>query len=160
MLAERLDRLCPLPVVEATAGMAVRGGQVFLAPGDLHLRLKRAAGVVATEITSDPPENSCRPSVDVLFRSAAEVYGGDVLAVVLTGMGQDGLAGATILHEQGASVLVQDEESSVVWGMPGYVARSGIAEATLPLDRIAAEMIRRAQGTALGSVARRAGRKV
>jgi two-component system chemotaxis response regulator CheB len=157
MLAERLERLCALPVVEATAGLAVRGGHVYLAPGDLHLVLKRAAGAVATEVNADRPENSCRPSVDVLFRSAADVYGGNVLAIVLTGMGQDGLAGATILHEQGASVLVQDEESSVVWGMPGYVARAGIAEAVLPLARIATEMVRRTQGSPLGAVARRAG---
>ncbi|MCU1346130.1 MAG: Chemotaxis response regulator protein-glutamate methylesterase [Acidimicrobiia bacterium] len=160
MLAERLDRLCLLPVVEATAGLSVRPGHVYLAPGDLHLSLKRAAGAVATEVNSDPPENSCRPSVDVLFRSAADVYGGNVLAVVLTGMGQDGLAGATILHEQGASVLVQDEESSVVWGMPGYVARAGIAEAALPLARIATEMIRRTQGATLGATRSVGGRNL
>jgi len=157
MLAERLQRLCALEVVEASAGLAVRPGRVYLAPGDQHLALKRAAGAVAAEVTSDPPEHSCRPSVDVLFRSAAEIYRGNVLAVVLTGMGQDGLAGATILHEQGASVLVQDEESSVVWGMPGYVARAGIAEAALPLARIAAEMVRRTQGPPFGAEARRAG---
>jgi two-component system chemotaxis response regulator CheB len=151
MLAERLDRLCPLPVAEATGGMAVRPGHIYLAPGDLHLTLKRSGAIVATEVRADPPENSCRPSVDVLFRSMADVYGGNVLPIVLTGMGQDGFLGAQMLYEKGASILVQDEESSVVWGMPGFVARAGIAEAMLPVDKIAAEIVRRSFRDPLGT---------
>jgi len=90
-----------------------------------------------------PRENFCRPSVDVLFRSVAAVYGANALGIILTGMGQDGLKGCEALRAAGASVIVQDEASSVVWGMPGFVARSGLAEKILPLDQIGNEIIRR-----------------
>lgn len=90
-----------------------------------------------------PRENFCRPSVDVLFRSVAAVYGANALGVILTGMGQDGLKGCELLCAAGASVIVQDEASSVVWGMPGFVARAGLAEKILPLDQIGNEIVRR-----------------
>ena len=90
-----------------------------------------------------PPENSCRPAVDVLFRSVASVYGGTSLGVVLTGMGQDGMRGAEYLRERQAQVLAQDEASSVVWGMPGCVVQAGLADAVLPLDRVGNEIVRR-----------------
>jgi two-component system chemotaxis response regulator CheB len=90
-----------------------------------------------------PRENFCRPSVDVLFRSVAAAYGANSLGVILTGMGQDGLKGCEALSAAGASVIVQDEASSVVWGMPGFVARAGLAEKVLPLDQIGGEIIRR-----------------
>ena len=89
------------------------------------------------------PENSCRPAVDVLFRSVAKVYGGAVLGVVMTGMGQDGLRGCEILREKRGQIIVQDEASSVVWGMPGFVAKAGYADQILPLDQIAGEIARR-----------------
>lgn len=143
LLAERLDRLCKLTVVEATEGMAVKPGHVYIAPGDLHMGLRRAGTAVAIALSSAPPENSCRPSVDVLFRSVVETYGAAVLSVVLTGMGQDGLAGARVVHGAGGCVLTQDEETSVVWGMPGYVARAGVAEAVLPLSRVMPEIMTR-----------------
>jgi two-component system chemotaxis response regulator CheB len=137
MFAERLNRSTPLTVVEATDGMPVRPGTVFIAPGDRHLTVIRRGTEVVTRLTDGPPENSCRPAVDVLFRSIAQVYGGAVVATVLTGMGQDGRKGAEALHGAGAAVVVQDEASSVVWGMPGAVASAGVADAVLPLDDIA-----------------------
>lgn len=153
LLAERLDRLCRLSVVEAAEGMAVKAGTIYIAPGDLHMGLRKAGTAVAIELSSAPPENSCRPSVDFLFRSVVETYGAHVLSVVLTGMGQDGLAGSRVVHGAGGCVLAQDEESSVVWGMPGYVARAGVAEAVVPLDRVPAEIMSR-----LGRVAAVSGR--
>ena len=100
-------------------------------------------GEVATRLNDDPPENSCRPAVDVLFRSVAEVYSRHTLAVVLTGMGQDGFLGSKRIHEAGGKILVQDERTSVVWGMPGILAGSGMADAVLSLDRIAGAMTER-----------------
>jgi len=89
------------------------------------------------------PENSCRPAVDVLFRSVANVYGGNVLGVILTGMGQDGLRGCEFIRQAGGSVIAQDEASSVVWGMPGFVARANLAEKVLPLSEIAQAIVRK-----------------
>lgn len=143
LLAERLDRVSHLRVVEATAGMPVQPGTCYIAPGDHHLVVRRSGTSVLCELNQEPPENSCRPAVDVLFRSVAEVYGANVLAAVMTGMGQDGLRGAQVLVERGARVLAQDEASSVVWGMPGYVARAGLADAVLPLGALAAEITKR-----------------
>ncbi|WP_183094871.1 protein-glutamate methylesterase/protein-glutamine glutaminase [Nocardioides stalactiti] len=138
MLAQRLDRECALTVREAVDGEVVRAGEVLIAPGDFHLRVVRAVdGSVVTRLDQGPQENFCRPAVDVLFRSAHEVYGGRALATVLTGMGQDGLEGCRPLAASGARVLVQDEASSVVWGMPGAVSIAGLADETLPLGDIA-----------------------
>jgi len=138
MFAQRLDRDSPHEVVEAADGDAFTPGRVLLAPGDHHLKLHRAAdGVVRAELDQGPQVNFCRPAVDVLFASAAELYGGRVLAVVLTGMGQDGMEGCRILHDRGAGVVVQDEASSVVWGMPGAVAGAGLADEIVPLDALA-----------------------
>jgi len=134
MLAQRLDRECALTVREAADGDAVRAGEVLIAPGDFHLQVVRTGSGVQARLDQGPQENFCRPAVDVLFRSALEVYGGRVLATVLTGMGQDGLEGCRGLAAAGARVLVQDEATSVVWGMPGAVANAGLAEETLPLD--------------------------
>jgi two-component system chemotaxis response regulator CheB len=103
----------------------------------------RQATSVVTVANDDPPENSCRPAVDVLFRSVATLYGPSVLSVVLTGMGQDGLRGAEAIRVAGGQVLAQDEASSVVWGMPGFVAKAGLADAVLPLDALAGEIGRR-----------------
>lgn len=136
MLAQRLDRECALRVREATDGDPVLAGEVLIAPGDFHLQLVRTADGVHARLDQGPQENFCRPAVDVLFRSALGVYGGRALATVLTGMGQDGLEGCRALAAAGARVLVQDEASSVVWGMPGAVANAGIADETLPLDEL------------------------
>lgn len=146
-LADRLDRNCRVRVREAEEGAAVRAGQVVIARGDWHLEVQAGAGGAALQrLTRTPPENHCRPSADVLFRSCAAVYGAGVLAVVLTGMGSDGLAGCRVLRQAGAMVLAQDEATSAVWGMPGAVARAGLANRILPLDQIAGEMMRIAGG--------------
>lgn len=145
LLAERLDNLCPLSVAEAQDGDDVRAGKILIAPGDFHMKV--AAGDAGPQVRLDqsPPQNSCRPAVDVLFTSMSEVYAGAVLPVILTGMGQDGLRGARVLNAHGASVIAQDEASSVVWGMPGAVVGAGLAGQVAPLDRIA-EIIRKRAG--------------
>ncbi len=141
-LAERLGKHSALLVREARAGERLRPGEAWLAPGGHHLALERRADGALLTTHLGPPENSCRPSADVLFRSAVEVYGAGVLAVVLTGMGQDGLKGCECVRQAGGQILVQDEASSVVWGMPGHVARAGLQDAILPPDRIGAELVR------------------
>jgi two-component system chemotaxis response regulator CheB len=144
-LAERLDSRCALRVHEAEEGMAVRAGQIYIARGNWHMKLTGAAmpGHPHTlHLDQAPLENHCRPSVDVLFRSAAQAYGGSVLAVMLTGMGHDGLAGTRTLHNLGATILAQDEATSAVWGMPGAIANENLAHAILPLRQIAAEILR------------------
>jgi len=141
MFAQRLDSKCALSVKEAEHGDLVVPGRVLIAPGDQHLELKRVGTSVVAQLTSAPPEHFCRPAVDVLFRSVASVYGGSVLAVVLTGMGSDGARGAEVLRRAGAEVVAQDQASSVVWGMPGAVVGAGLAHRVLPLDRVAADMV-------------------
>jgi two-component system, chemotaxis family, protein-glutamate methylesterase/glutaminase len=146
MLAERLNRTCALNVVEATQPCALAPGTIYLAPGDFHLEVT-VSGSRPPRFNVAPsraaPENFCRPSVDVLFRSAAKAYEDAVLGVVLTGMGSDGRAGSQSVVEHGGSVLVQDRSSSVVWGMPGSVADAGLADEILPLDQLAAAIGRR-----------------
>jgi two-component system, chemotaxis family, protein-glutamate methylesterase/glutaminase len=141
MFAQRLDSKCALSVKEAEHGDLVVPGRVLIAPGDKHLELKRIGTSVVAQLTSAPPENFCRPAVDVLFRSVAQVYGGNALAVVLTGMGSDGARGAEVLRGAGAEVVAQDEATSVVWGMPGAVVGAGLAHRVLPLDRVATDMV-------------------
>jgi two-component system chemotaxis response regulator CheB len=141
LLAERLDSQSRIRVREAEAGILVEPGQALIAPGDFHLRLKRRGLEVITELDQSPPENCCRPAVDVLFRSAGEIWGKHVAAFVMTGMGQDGLAGARSLWAAGAPVYAQDEPSSVVWGMPGEIVRHGLADAVLPIEEIAPAMV-------------------
>lgn len=142
-LAQRLDAACALHVREAVSGEPLQPGTIWIAPGDFHLKVTRSAAGLQLATEQSPPENSCRPSVDVLFRSIITAYGGKVLAVVLTGMGQDGLRGCKELHEVGAHIVVQDEATSVVWGMPGFVAREQIADRVLPLQEIGPEITRR-----------------
>jgi len=138
-LAERLSR-DGLTVREATDGAPARPGEVLLAPGGRHLALVGDASQPRVRLTDDPPENSCRPSADVLFRSAARVWGAGALGVVLTGMGRDGLEGARAIVAAGGGVIAQDEFSSVVWGMPGEVVRAGLADAVLPLPQVGVEI--------------------
>ena len=142
MLASRLASKSALPVHECSSGEPLQPGCAVLAPGDFHMVLQQMDGVSRLVTHQGPRENFCRPSVDVLFRSVAAVYGGRTLAVILTGMGQDGLKGCDTLRMQGARIYVQDEASSVVWGMPGFVAKAGLADKILPLDRIAEEIAR------------------
>jgi two-component system chemotaxis response regulator CheB len=142
-LAERLAEKSGLRVREANADEPVDGAQAWLAPGDYHLLLRRQGPRVRLALNRDPPLHGCRPAVDVLFTSAAEVYGPAVLAVVLTGMGQDGLRGCECIRAAGGQVLAQDEVSSVVWSMPGAVARAGLADVILPLDQVGPEVVRR-----------------
>jgi two-component system chemotaxis response regulator CheB len=137
LFAGRLDRGCPLTVTEAVNGQVIKAGSIIVAPGDQHLAIRRHGADLRVHLTQDPPENYCRPSVDVLFRSAATVSGAGVLACVLTGMGRDGTKGAERIRAMGGRVVVQDAASSVVWGMPGAVVAAGHANDIVPLDRIA-----------------------
>ncbi|HET8614483.1 MAG TPA: chemotaxis response regulator protein-glutamate methylesterase [Actinomycetales bacterium] len=137
LLAQRLDGRSALEVREAQDGDEVRAGRVLLAPGDFHLRVHRSGTSVVARLDQGTPENFCRPSVDVLFRSAAQLYGGGCLAVVLTGMGSDGARGAGDVVAAGGQVLAQDQATSVVWGMPGAVAQAGLATRLLPLPEVA-----------------------
>ncbi|MBB3086164.1 protein-glutamate methylesterase/protein-glutamine glutaminase [Geodermatophilus sabuli] len=141
--AQRLDRLCALRVVEAVDGSPLLPGTVHLAPGDHHLTIRSTGRGQHTVLSQGPPENFCRPAVDPLFRSAVDTYDGAVLGVVLTGMGSDGRIGAGRIREAGGAVVVQDQATSVVWGMPGAVAAAGFADEVLPLDRIAESIHRR-----------------
>jgi two-component system chemotaxis response regulator CheB len=143
LLAERLDATCPLSVREAEGGERPAAGTVWIAPGDHHLVVERGVDGPVLRLDDGPPENSCRPSVDVLFRSVASVLGARSLGVVLTGMGADGQRGAEQLVAAGADVLAQDEATSVVWGMPGAVARAGLAAEVLDLPATAAAIVRR-----------------
>lgn len=150
LLAQRLDANSQWEVREAQSGDELRPGRVLLAPGDHHLTVIRERGTVRARLDQGAAVHSCRPSVDVLFHSVAEVHGGSVLAVVLTGMGRDGLEGCRTLVARGAHCFAQDAGSSVVWGMPGYVAKEGLADAVLGLDAMAqniASCVRAANGT-------------
>jgi two-component system chemotaxis response regulator CheB len=142
-LAERLDSMSQLRVSEGQAGAGLSPGRVYVAPGDYHMVVYRDGVVTRLGLHQGPPENSCRPAVDVLFRSVAEIYSRGVLAVVLTGMGRDGLRGCEAIRAAGGQVLVQDEATSVVWGMPGYVAQAGLAHQVLPLEEIGPAIVRR-----------------
>jgi two-component system chemotaxis response regulator CheB len=145
LLAERLNSRCRLRVCEAAEGAPVSVGTVYIARGNWHLEVLPAAraGMPSTlHLSQGPLENHCRPAVDVLFRSAAKAYGSGVLAVVLTGMGSDGMIGCRFIREQGGSVLAQDQASSTVWGMPGAVANAGLAHMVLPLDALAPEILK------------------
>ena len=141
LFAQRLDGKCALSVKEAEAGDRVEAGQVLIAPGDRHLELERRSSGTYVRLSSAPPENFCRPAVDVMVRSAASLAGSGVLAAVLTGMGSDGARGAEALRLVGAEVVAQDEASSVVWGMPGAVVSGGYAHRVLPLRVIADDLM-------------------
>lgn len=143
LLAERLAAQSALTIAEGAAGDVLRPGQVWLAPGGSHMALERQGTQVRLRLNQDAPENSCRPAVDVLFRSVAETYRGNTLAVILTGMGNDGLKGCEAIRKAGGQILVQDEASSVVWGMPGFVAKAGLADAQIALPHLAGEILAR-----------------
>ncbi|MEZ5964859.1 MAG: chemotaxis response regulator protein-glutamate methylesterase [Planctomycetota bacterium] len=144
-LAKSLGDKSAMPVREAADGDVVAPGSVWIAPGDYHMELQRVEGELVARLNQGPPENSCRPAVDPMFRSVSRTHGAGVLALVMTGMGQDGTAGARAVREAGGSILAQDEATSVVWGMPGFVVRAGLADEVLPLGEIAAALVRRVQ---------------
>lgn len=137
LLANRLDRESLLRAVEASVGQDVLPGVIYIAPGGVHMAVARTGGRVSVALHRGPPENSCRPAADVLFRSAAQVYRQELLAVVLTGMGQDGLRGAAAVRSAGGVVIAQSESSAVAVGMPGAVAAAGLADAVVPLEDLA-----------------------
>ena len=143
LFAERLNKEAAVSVHEGAEADVLAPGHVWIAPGDFHMKLLRDGSSVRLTMNQSPPRNSCRPAVDVLFESVAETFGSHVLAVVLTGMGSDGLRGAQCIRQAGGQVIVQDEGSSVVWGMPGAVANAGLAEGIFPLQEIAGELHRR-----------------
>ena len=143
MLAERLTKNSKIPTLEAKSGMELAPGKAWIAPGDYHLVIARDGTKVRSRIHQESAENACRPAVDPLLRSVAGTYGRNSLSVILTGMGQDGLRGCEAIRAAGGQVLVQDEASSVVWGMPGFVARAGLADKVLPLSLMAGEIVRR-----------------
>ncbi|MCE9572012.1 MAG: chemotaxis response regulator protein-glutamate methylesterase [Deltaproteobacteria bacterium] len=137
-LAERLSSLTPHSVAEATNGAMLSPGQIVVAPGDYHMLIAPApGGRLQVELNQAAPENQVRPAVDVLFRSAAKCSGTNALALVLTGMGQDGLRGCEAIRKAGGMIMVQDEASSIVWGMPGAVAKAHLADAILPIPELA-----------------------
>ena len=145
LLAARLTEIGTTPVAEPYDGEEALPGRAYIAPGGWHMCVKQKGVKVVMTLNEDPPENSCRPAVDVLFRSAAKVYGQSLLAVVLTGMGSDGLKGAQEIVNLNGTVIVQDKETSVIWGMPGAISDANLAEKILPLDHIPNEIIYRMQ---------------
>jgi two-component system chemotaxis response regulator CheB len=145
LLAARLSAAGVMTVKEAEEGEIALPGTGYIAPGGLHMTLEKSGTKTIIHLNTEPPENSCRPAVDVLFRAAAEVYGGGVLAVMLTGMGYDGLKGSQAIAAKGGQIIAQDEASSVVWGMPGAVVQAGLANAVLPIEKMADEIVFRSR---------------
>ncbi|HET7680051.1 MAG TPA: chemotaxis response regulator protein-glutamate methylesterase [Xanthobacteraceae bacterium] len=142
ILSEHLTRVSGRPAHEARHGEPILAGNIYIAPGGRHMRVARIEGTAVAQIDNGPPVNFCKPAVDPLFASAAKVWGGWNLAVILTGMGSDGTEGAAEIVAAGGNVLAQDEATSVVWGMPGSVAYAGHCAAVLPLERIAGKITR------------------
>ncbi len=140
-LAKRLDKKSKLPVAEARDGETVRGGRIYVAPGDYHMKVVSDGHKKLIRLDQGPPENSCRPAVDPLFRSLAATYGSKVVGVIMTGMGRDGLEGCRALKAKGAYIIVQDKETSVVWGMPRFVTEQGLADRICSLDELATAII-------------------
>ena len=154
LLAERLASRSAIPVEEGRSGVVLSPGHAWIAPGNFHMQVMGAGAGLRLDVNQGPAENSCRPAVDVLFRSVAAACGAGVLGVVMTGMGADGVLGAQNIRDAGGDVIIQDEASSVVWGMPGLVQASGLADAAYPVDQLAAEITRRVlQSRAPGALA-------
>lgn len=159
MLASRLDAASGMRVVEAKDGDIAEPGTAYLAPGGKHMILRKEKPHVYIKLTKTEPVNSCRPAVDVLFNSAAEIYSGNQLAVILTGMGQDGLEGCRTLAPLGVPILAQDEETCVVWGMPRFVTEQGLADEVLPLDDVSGRIVSRVTGRGVNTGMMRANRR-
>ncbi len=149
MLAKQIEEASGLRCAEAQDGETVVPGRIYLAPGDYHMTLEGAAGNCTVALNQEAPENFCRPAVDPMLRSLTQVYGHSIMAVILTGMGADGLEGCRKITEDGGTVLAQDEASSVVWGMPGAVALDGLCMGVEPIDKLHEIIIELAQGQIL-----------
>lgn len=149
LLAERLNAQCALRVVEAVDNVKIEAGTIYLAPGGNHLELRYEGAEIRTHLHQGPLENSCRPAADVLFRSVVSIYKSETLGVIMTGMGKDGFRGCELIRECGGQIVAQDKETSVVWGMPGYVSEAGLADAVVPLEAIPQEILRRVRGETL-----------
>ncbi len=149
ILAEHIARQCEVSCKEAQDNDVLKPGHYYIAPGDFHMTFVRKPEGSVVKLTKDPPENFCRPAVDVMMRSLGEIYRNKILAVILTGMGQDGLKGTQGIVEAGGGLIAQDEATSVVWGMPGAVANAGLCSAVLPLNAIGAAVKKAATGTGL-----------
>lgn len=141
-LADDLNRRCALTVSEANHGQQLMPGHVLIAPGGKQMKVAKEDERIIVQITDDPPENSCRPSVDYLFRSVTEIYQGNAIGVIMTGMGSDGTMGCREMKRHGAAIIAQDEASCVVFGMPKCPVEEGIADVVAPLDSIAVEIVR------------------
>ena len=137
VIAEHIQKATGLPTHSARQGEGVEKGQIYLSPGNVHLAIACVGASPVTVLVDEPSENFCKPSVDVLFRSAARCYGAGLVGIILTGMGSDGLAGSRAIVEAGGKVIAQDAASSTVWGMPGAVVNGGLAHAVLPVGKIA-----------------------
>jgi two-component system chemotaxis response regulator CheB len=146
ILAEHLARASHRPAHEAIDGEVVKPGHIYLAPGGRHMRVTRQGGGAVIALDDGPAINFCKPAVDPLFSSAIDVWQGSVMALVLTGMGSDGMRGGKDIVAAGGSVIAQDEATSVVWGMPGAAAHAGICSAVLPLNQIAPKLVRMFSG--------------
>ena len=147
IVVQHVERLSACPTHIAANNATIEPGHIYISPGDVHLEVVRRGSASILMHSSAPPENFCRPSVDVLFRSAARAFGPDAVAIILSGMGHDGLSGARAIVEAGGRVIAQDEATSAVWGMPGAVAAAGLASAVLPIQLIAPhvrDLLRRA----------------
>ncbi len=142
ILADHIDKLGVLPCAEAKHGDPLRPGHITLAQGDRHLLVRRGPGGMTAELSDAPPENFCRPAVDPMLRSAVAAVDGRVLVVMLTGMGSDGMLGTKAVVAAGGAAIAQDEATSVVWGMPGAIAKAGLAHAILPLPEIGARVLK------------------
>lgn len=146
ILADHIHQATGWPAFEGKDGMEIKAGHIYVAPGGRHMEIASDEGKLLVRVTDDPPENFCRPAVDPLFRSASKIFGERILGVILTGMGHDGLKGARDITKAGATLLAQDEASSVVWGMPGAVAAAGLCSEILPITEIGAAAQKRLQG--------------
>jgi len=149
-LAKSLDAKSALSVKEAEDGEVIRKGGVYIAPGGRQMKIAAGSGAdTVLRITDEPPEHNCKPSVDYLFRSVANQYAGRTVAVIMTGMGSDGVTGLRLLKRRGAHVIAQDEASCVVFGMPGEAVKAGVVDQVVPLGRIAEEIVRNLRGGGL-----------
>lgn len=141
-LAARLNEVSQLPVCEAANGMLVEPNRIYIAPGGLHMAVESKDGRTFIRTTDDPPEHNIRPAVDYLFRSAADVYAGNLLGIILTGMGRDGAEGCRRIKQQGGTILAQHPEGCVVYGMPKVIVEENLADRVVPLEKIASWIVR------------------
>ncbi len=146
ILAGHLTKATGLNCSEATDGMILEGGRVYIAPGEYHMVVSKEDDRYYLRLNQEAPENFCRPSVNPMFKSLTQEFGASVLGVILTGMGHDGLEGSKIIVDGGGTIIAQDEETSVVWGMPGAVSEAGICSAVMPIDQLASKAQRIVQG--------------